>query len=173
MGGNNSPLNFLTNNHDIASTVIANGLSTQNIFGVDFGNLIFRNGGPKILVSPIIIKGNLTIESGATFNGSAETLTLNGNWINSGTFAPSTGTVLWSGTSKTITGNTTFNKVFVTGSYNHSEMLRSMGCLRLPNRSLTVDHDSYYSECRPYNSGVLYTLEPQLLQEGSSDLKGD
>jgi len=117
VGANNAPLNFSEGNLSASSTVIADGTNSQNIYGVDFGNLTFRNGGVKTLVTPITVKGTLTIESGATFDGGAETLTLNGNWVNNGTFTPSASIVLASGTAKTITGNTIFNRLTVTGSY--------------------------------------------------------
>ncbi|RZJ06738.1 MAG: T9SS type A sorting domain-containing protein, partial [Rubrivivax sp.] len=58
-----------------------------------------------------------TIGSGATLNGAAHNLTLQGNWTNSGSFVPATGAVLATGTGKTISGNTTFNKLTVYGSY--------------------------------------------------------
>ena len=117
MGANNSPLNFTAGSLAASSTVIADGTGPQAIVGESFGNLIFRNAGIKTLVSPITVNGNLTIESGSTFDGGSETLTLNGNWINNGTFTPSTSLVICSGSTKTISGVTTFNRLTVYGSY--------------------------------------------------------
>ena len=160
VGANNSPLNFSNGTLDVASTVIANGVGAQLIFGADFGNLILRNGGLKTLVSPINVKGNLTIESGATFNGGTETLTLNGNWINAGTLVPSTGIVVAKGAAKTITGNTTFNQFNVTGSYTILNDVTFNGLIDIaasgslsggPTIHTTVNGDLI-------NSGILYTL---------------
>ncbi len=117
VGGNNPPANFANGTLALSSTVIADGTDPQLIFGVDFGNLIFRNAGAKTLVSPITVHGNLVIESGASFDAGANTLTLGGNWVNDGTFTPSTSTIVCTGTSKNISGNSTFNRFSVYGSY--------------------------------------------------------
>ena len=86
VGANNSPLNFSNGTLANSSTVIANGTGPQFIFGVTFGNLILRNAGVKTLVSPITVNGDFTIESGSNFDAGSQTITLNGNWINNGTF---------------------------------------------------------------------------------------
>lgn len=119
IGGNNGPVNFSTNTLGAASTVIFNGADPQYLVfdNIIFGNLIFRNAGTKILSSDATINGNFTIDSGASFIAGSYTIALNGNWINNGTFTPSTGTVLFTGTSKSISGVTTFNQATVFGSY--------------------------------------------------------
>jgi hypothetical protein len=117
VGSNNFPANFTTNVLDAASTVVFNGSSAQTIAGENFGNLVFRNGGLKTLAAPLTVNGNLTIENGATLDGSTQTLTLDGNWINNGAFTPSTSSVLMNGSGKTVSGDTTFNAVTVAGSY--------------------------------------------------------
>ncbi len=119
IGGNNGPSGFATNTLGAASTVIYNGAAPQLVSsdGINFGHLIFRNAGTKTLATPLAVNGDLTIESGATLDGSSYAITLNGNWVNNGTFTSSTSTVLLTGTAKNISGNTTFNKVTVSGSY--------------------------------------------------------
>ncbi|MDX6613911.1 MAG: fibronectin-binding autotransporter adhesin [Blastocatellia bacterium] len=119
IGGNNGPSDFATYTLGAASTVIYNGTDPQYISseGISFGNLIFTNAGTKTLVTPLAPSGNLTIDSGATLDGSAYAITANGNWINNGTFTPSTSTVIFTGTTKTISGSTTFNQAVVSGSY--------------------------------------------------------
>lgn len=119
IGGNNGPVDFATNTLDAGSTVIYNGIAPQYISatGINFGNLVFSNAGTKTLVTPLAANGNLTIDSGATLDGASYAIALNGNWINNGTFIPSTSTLIAAGTSKSITGNTTFNHVTVSGSY--------------------------------------------------------
>jgi hypothetical protein len=160
VGGNNIPANFSSISLANSSTVILDGTGAQSIFGVSFGNLIFRNAGLKTLISPVTVNGNLTIESGATFNGSSQTITLNGNWIDNGTFTPSTSTVICAGTLKTLTGNTTFNAVTVTGSYtilnnvtfNSLLNITSNGSISGGGSILTTLHGDLI------NSGILYTL---------------
>lgn len=119
IGGNNGPSGFATNTLGAASTVIYNGTAPQFVSseGISFGHLIFRNAGTKTLVTPLAVNGDLTIESGATLDGSSYAITLNGNWVNNGTFTSSTSTVLLTGTAKTFSGNTTFNKATISGSY--------------------------------------------------------
>jgi hypothetical protein len=119
IGGNNGPSGFATKTLGAASTVIYNGTAQQYVSsdGINFGNLIFRNAGIKTLVTPLAVNGDLTIESGAALDGSSYAITLNGNWVNNGTFTSSTSTVLLTGTAKNVSGNTTFNQAVVSGSY--------------------------------------------------------
>jgi hypothetical protein len=119
IGANNTPGNFTAYNLLPASTTIYNGTVTQVISmpGITFGNLIFRNAGAKSLSSAINISGDLTIETGSNLDAGSQTIALNGNWTNSGTFTSGTSTVLLTGASKTITGNTTFSKVTISGIY--------------------------------------------------------
>ncbi|MEO6228754.1 MAG: hypothetical protein ABIP10_01440 [Ferruginibacter sp.] len=118
VGGNNLPSNFSTNTIANASTVIFDGSSAQSLAAPgSLGNVIFRNAGVKTLIAAMPVNGDLTIESGATFSASSYDITLNGNWVNSGTFTPSTGTLLFTGTTKTLTGITTFNTAIFSGSY--------------------------------------------------------
>ncbi|MBL0745847.1 T9SS type A sorting domain-containing protein [Chryseolinea lacunae] len=160
VGANNSPLNFSNGTLDVASTVIANGVNPQFIFGLEFGNLIFRNGGLKTLVSPINVKGTLTIESGATFDGGAETLTLNGNWVNNGTYIPSAGTTLQSGVGKTISGNTTFNKVIISGSYSNLADITYNDVLHITSTGSIVSGAGIFTTLNGdlINNGILNTL---------------
>jgi hypothetical protein len=118
-GTANFPANYTYYTFGISSTTTYNGSSTQSVGGVTYGNLVFSNGGSnaKTLLAPATVGGNLTISAGATFDGSAHNLTLNGNWTNSGTFTPSTGAVLAYGIGKTISGTSTFNKLTVYGTY--------------------------------------------------------
>jgi hypothetical protein len=117
IGGNNAPANFAFSSVADSSTVILNGTGAQQISGLNFGNIIFRNAGVKTLISPIAVNSNLTIESGSNFDAGNNTITLNGNWINNGSFTPSTSTLLCNGLLKTISGNNTFNRFTVNGSY--------------------------------------------------------
>ena len=160
ISANNAPTNFSNGTVADSSTVIADGTGPQAIFGVDFGNLIFRNGGAKTLVSPITVNGNLTIEAGSNFDADSNTITLNGNWINNGTFTPSSSTLILSGTDKTVSGNTTFNKLTIPGSYinlsdiTYNDLLHitSTGSISSDTGIFTTLHGDLI------NNGVLYTL---------------
>jgi fibronectin-binding autotransporter adhesin len=119
-GANNFPQNFATQTLSNTSTVHYNGTVSQTVAGITYGNLIFSNGGAtaKTLSASTTVNGDITLNSGASFNASAYTINLGGNWSNSGTFVPVTSTVVLNGTSKTITGNTIFNRITVYGSYS-------------------------------------------------------
>ncbi|AXY73918.1 hypothetical protein D3H65_07955 [Paraflavitalea soli] len=120
-GAANFPGNFGTYNLATGSTVHYNGTGTQTVAGITYGNLLFSNGGAnaKTLAAGTSVNGNLTINSGATFHaGGSNNIALGGNWVNNGSFVPSTSTLLLNGTTKTISGNTTFNRVTVYGSYS-------------------------------------------------------
>jgi hypothetical protein len=119
IGGNTNDPGFAVLTYGLTSTVIFNGINPQYLFipGVSFGNLIFSNAGTKTLGTDFGVRGNLTINNTATLDGGSNTVSLGGNWINNGTFIPAASTVLMQGASKTINGNTTFNKVTISGSY--------------------------------------------------------
>ncbi|CAN5378867.1 hypothetical protein BH11BAC3_BH11BAC3_02010 [soil metagenome] len=119
-GTNNFPANFISYLIGSASLVHYDGTVAQTIADVSYGNLIFSNGSAlaKTFAGSSTIGGNITINSGASVNCGSNTITLNGNWINSGTFTGGAGNILLNGTSKTLTGNTTFYDVTVNGSYS-------------------------------------------------------
>ncbi|MVT07637.1 T9SS type A sorting domain-containing protein [Chitinophaga tropicalis] len=116
-GSNNFPSNYVTYTLNTGSTVNYNSAGAQSVAGVSYGQLILSNGNTKTLAASATVNGDLTIGSGTTFSASSFTINLGGNWSNSGTFAPGTGTLVLNGSSKTISGATTFNKVTVYGSY--------------------------------------------------------
>ncbi|MES2733039.1 MAG: T9SS type A sorting domain-containing protein [Bacteroidota bacterium] len=121
-GAANFPANYNSNTLSATSTVEYTGTVAQTITPVTYGNLVLSNGGAtaKTLSSSTTIAGDLTINSNATLNGSAYTLTLQGNFTRSGTFTAATGSVVFAGTSKFITGSTRFNNLIMTGSYSAS-----------------------------------------------------
>ncbi|WP_426330167.1 fibronectin type III domain-containing protein [Pedobacter sp. R-06] len=162
IAADNAPNKFSNYSLGPASTVIFNGTGTQHLLlpGLVYGNLIFRNSGLKILYTPVTVNGDLTIEAATTFDGGANTLTLNGHWVNNGTFTPSTSTVLCAGVSKNITGNTTFNKMTVTGSYTILNNVTFNGLLNITSTGSLNGGSTISTTLHGdlVNSGVLYTL---------------
>lgn len=119
-GSANFPSLFSSYSLNTSSTVQFNGTVAQAVPGaITYGNLEFSNGGgaAKTLQISATVNGNITINSGSTFSGDVHTVNLYGNWINSGTYTPGSSTLTLNGTSKTITGSTTFNRITVYGSY--------------------------------------------------------
>jgi fibronectin-binding autotransporter adhesin len=78
-------------------------------------------GGTALLAGDITVNGNLTLTSGI-LNTNNYNIDLLGNWSNTGTFTPGTGTVNFVGTSnQTITtGGTTTGKIFNNITINNS-----------------------------------------------------
>jgi hypothetical protein len=162
IGADNAPTKFASYSIAPNSTVIFNGTGTQHLAlpGVTYGNITFRNAGQKILYTPITVNGKLLIESGSSFDGGAgNTITLNGDWHNDGTFIPGSSTVLASGTTKSIIGNTTFNQMTITGSYTILNNVTYNGLLNITSTgSLTggsTIHTTLHGDL--INSGVLNT----------------
>jgi hypothetical protein len=162
IGGNNGPDGFATYTLGSASTIIYNGTAPQYISsnGLDFGNVIFTNAGTKFLITPLAVNGTLTIDSGATFDATSYAITLNGNWINNGTFTPATSTVLFTGTNKTISGNTTFNQAVVSGSYTILSNNTFNGLLNITSTGSLSGGGTINTTLNGdlLNSGVLYAL---------------
>lgn len=139
------PSNYSTNTLNTTSTVEYYGTS-QTVAAQSYGNLtLSSSSGAAIKTMPSItfsVKGNLTSYKGAgtsvnftsansftvngnvdigsstTFNGGNFTTTVGGNWTNAGTFTGNTGTVVFSGVSKTISGTGTqnFNNLNISGA---------------------------------------------------------
>lgn len=121
-GASNFPANFDTRTLSNTSTVHYNGSVAQSVLATTYGNLIMSNGGAlaKALTGDTQVNGDLTINSGATLDGSTFQLSLGGNLINSGTFTPSTSSVELLGNGKLITGPVVFNNVDIAGTYTAS-----------------------------------------------------
>ncbi len=119
-GANNFPTNFQTVSIDTHSTVEYDGVVVQEVLPVSYGNLVFSNGAPndKTISGNSTVLGDLTINATAEVNPDTTTITLYGNFTNSGTVDPAQSTLLLEGSNKTITGSTTLNNVSViNGSY--------------------------------------------------------
>jgi hypothetical protein len=162
LSANNPPANF--SNYAVAnsSTVIFDGTGAQTLYlpGISLGHLVLRNAGLKTLVSPLALNGNLTIENGAFFDAGANTITLNGNWQNDGTFIPQSSTVVCNGIGKNIIGNTTFDKVTVPGSYTVLNDVIFNDLLNITSTGSISGGGTVHVTMNGdlINSGILYTL---------------
>lgn len=116
-GANNFPANYGSYTLGSSSSVTYNGAVAQTVAGIAYGNLLLANGGGKTLEATITVNGDITIGSGVTLNAGSYSIQLYGNWVNNGTFASGTSTLLLYGTNKTISGNTAFYRFAVYGSY--------------------------------------------------------
>lgn len=114
---------------NVPNTLIYNHTSAaQTVLGRVYNNLIFANAGPKTAGGALTVNGNLTINNEANFNAGNNLIhTINGNWINNGTFAKGTGTgnITFAGTSDaTIEGATIFNNLVISKAAANNVTLR-------------------------------------------------
>lgn len=98
-----------------------NVTSGQVVTDRDYNNLTITGSTQTktwTIAATRTVNGNVTINASAplTLSG-AQTVNVNGNWANSGTFVPGTGTINFNGTT-TISGSSTnsFNNLTITGS---------------------------------------------------------
>ncbi len=128
--GNTFPANFATRNLSASSTVEYTGSGSQTVPGETYGNLAFSNGSAnaKTLAAAATVAGDLTINSGATFNAGSAPLNVQGNWTNNGAFTPSISTVTLSGSGKNLSpGGAGFNALIISGSYSTAGALTVSG----------------------------------------------
>jgi len=99
---NNGTLNMNTGTINYSKT------GNQNINAFDFYNLTISGSGTKTLTANTTVNGTLTISSGTldVDNASNYSLTVKGDWVNSGAFTARNGTVTLSGASnQSVTSN--------------------------------------------------------------------
>ncbi|MEO6719010.1 MAG: hypothetical protein ABIN67_01550 [Ferruginibacter sp.] len=122
-GSANFPANFVSYAIGSNSLVDYNGTIAQSVAGVTYGNLSFSNGAAvaKTISADIIVAGSLTLNSGASLDGSSYKITLFGDWNNAGNFIYSTSTIELkggaSGANKLVNGPTSFYNFTVDGFY--------------------------------------------------------
>jgi hypothetical protein len=86
--------------------------STAPVYHLTVNNATSQATKPtaQLLTNGLTIKGDATIQSGTTLNANGLNINLAGNWSNSGTFTPGTGTVTMDGASaQTMSGSTFYN----------------------------------------------------------------
>jgi hypothetical protein len=125
------------------------GGAAQTIAAVPYNNLTLSGSGIKTLAAALTIDGNLTISTSTTLDvsGSNYALNVGGNWANSGTFNPRTGTAtvtLQGASAQTISGATatTFNRLTInntSGGVTLSTNATVNGVLTLTSGKITTD----------------------------------
>ncbi len=99
------------------STINFNGSGAQTIPSFRYNNLQTATGGTKTAGGALVVSGSMIIGSSSAIDGSATIDTLYGNWINNGTFTPTTSEIVFAGPSNSsISGATSFNNLTVNKS---------------------------------------------------------
>lgn len=96
-----------------SGTVVIDGI-IQNISASNFQNLQINNTGIASLIGSINLLGNLIINDGANLDATTYSITIDGNWDNSGSgiFTQTTGTVTFDGTTANQTIESNSNSYF-------------------------------------------------------------
>jgi hypothetical protein len=139
IGGTNTlPANFNTTQFEVNSTVEYYG-TAQTVAAQTYGNLTLSTSGTKTTTATatvihgnlaingtanltaaagITVNGTTTINAGTTWTAGTFTHTLNGNYVNNGTFTGNTSTLVMDGNGVTMTGTGTnnFNNLTIGGS---------------------------------------------------------
>jgi len=91
------------------------GIKTLPAFTMPVNGNFYMSGTASVTaLEDINFIGNVTIGSGNTFNASAFTLNVGGNWTNSGTFNANTSTLALNGTAlQTMSGTNIFNNLTI------------------------------------------------------------
>ncbi|MFZ4619625.1 MAG: hypothetical protein ACOYNS_03640 [Bacteroidota bacterium] len=114
-------------------TVTYNGAASQIVAPLTYRNLVINKASGTATLSSsatvtnnftvtagtfaaaanIAVSGNISIATDATLSGGGSTISLGGNWSNSGTFTPGTGTLNLNGGSSQSIEQTTFNNLTI------------------------------------------------------------
>ena len=147
-------------------------LTATNIIPSD-NNINFNNltlsGGTTSLPRNVTVNGNLVINTGATLNGGANTLSVGGNWINNGTFTGNTGTVSFiKNGNQTITGTglNNFNLIRVNMGTSISNTLEVLSAnFSAADPFLTITNGTFklsgtFTFANTFTIGPSYNIDP-------------
>jgi fibronectin-binding autotransporter adhesin len=131
------------------STITYNGVTTQQIAGVTYNDLVIdKVAGSASMLSPVTVNndftlstggqldvsttlsvtGNLTIGASTVLNvPSTDIINVGGNWVESGTFTPGLGTVVFNGTGAQTTEPTTFDNLTINKASGTLTLLGDLG----------------------------------------------
>jgi len=96
-----------------ATTIRINSTAPVYHLTVDGSAAVATKPTAQLLTNALTIKGDATIQSGTTLNANSLNINLAGNWSNSGTFTPGTGTVTMNGASAQTMSGSTFNNLTI------------------------------------------------------------
>ncbi|MEI6696386.1 MAG: hypothetical protein WCO13_09975, partial [Bacteroidota bacterium] len=134
-----------------ASTIEYNAATTQPFtLRTDYANVTLTGGSKTIPIGTTTLSKNLSINTGATYNGAANpTLNIGGNLINSGTFTSGTGVVTFTNgqtASNTLTGATTFTNLTLNNT-----------------NGLVINSDATVTSALIFTSGIITTGANRLI----------
>jgi hypothetical protein len=173
-----------TNNGDFAGnsgTIMFNGSSGQNLSGQmvgtsdDFNNVYFIGAGNKVFQANASTTGDFTIDATSGTVQASTLLTIGGSYSNSGNYNANSGTLYFTGSSKTLSGEMTgsnddfYNLVFTnSGSWSFSNSASTTNNFTITSGTVTAP-SGYLSINGDYsNSGTFTDGSGTVLIDGSS-----
>jgi hypothetical protein len=104
IAGENGTVEYTGTNQAVASAGVVK----------HFENLVLSGSGTKVLTDDLIVRKNLSIATGNTFNASGRNIWLEGDFANNGSFTPGAGTFTMGGIrNQTISGTASFNRLAI------------------------------------------------------------
>ncbi len=181
--GSNFPLRFPTLSIAATSTVEYTGTVAQTVYDIaapGYGHLAITNNSTKTPTSGLDIRGNLTINSTATFAAGALTHNIGGNFINDNVFTQGTSTMVFngaalqsiSGTTATTFYNLTANNTTgnTTTGITLSRPTTVTNSLTLTSGHITTSNPNYLIMNAGSNvAGSNYGANPKLTSGGSTN----
>jgi len=128
---------FTYNDTNVTFTATATGktitTNTQSFYNLTFNG----TGGGWTFQDNVDVDNNLTITNGTVTGKSAGTITVGGNWLNSGTFTHNNGTVTFDGTGaqQVTTGGSDWNNIIITNASGSVTFTDSLTCATLTNEA--------------------------------------
>ncbi len=104
--------------------------------------------------------GGIAIEAGGTLTSGSGTIQCAGNWSNSGTFTPGTGTVVLDGTNQFMTGSSTFNKLTKTVSSAATLTFQAGGTTTVTNTLTLQGASGALLSLRSSSEGTRWNIDP-------------
>ena len=138
--------------------------------GSDFSSVtINKTGGTGLTLagSGLTTTGTLTLTAGtldASTGGCSSAscnITVGGNWSNSGTFIPRTGTVTLNGTGQTLSGSTTFYNLTKSASTTNSLTFTASTTQTISNAMTFTGAASNLLSLKSSSNGVQWNINPQ------------
>lgn len=135
---------------------------TRNVGSDTFRNVTLSNRGQLTLTTALTLVGDLTINSNTTVTPGSRTITVGGNFANSGTFTAGTSTVNFdtAGTTSTVSGSTTFYNLSSTTAGKNITF--TAGTTQTISNALTLTGSSgSYVTLRSSSTGNYWNVDPQ------------
>lgn len=158
---------FGTRNIALGTTVeyIASGATQTVSIAPNYANLVFSGVSKTIATGTLSVRGDFTINTGATCNAGTNNnaITIGGNFSNSGTFTTGTGLVTFNGTANqsiTSSNTLTFNGSLTIANSGGAIVTNTNATIAIPTGDvMTINNGSvFYAGANIINGAGTFTL---------------